>query len=141
MVLAGRSAGPDSVLQIVEDRCGGEFDDIELEKQAGGWRYSAKERYELGIDDTAPFYRISNFEGLDPTARIRTKNSEIRIVEEKKRGRVEIGTVDGGAEPLPGVADVGHPQECAAARASAFQPSMSAAAGLTKVVFPSQSSP
>lgn len=30
MVLAGRSAGPDSVLQIVEDRCGGEFDDIEL---------------------------------------------------------------------------------------------------------------
>lgn len=29
MVLAARGAGPDAILQIVEDRCGGEFDDID----------------------------------------------------------------------------------------------------------------
>ena len=29
MVLAARGSGPDAVLQIVEDRCGGVFDDIE----------------------------------------------------------------------------------------------------------------
>ena len=29
MVLAARGSGPDAILQIVEDRCGGVFDDIE----------------------------------------------------------------------------------------------------------------
>jgi len=29
IILANRSKGPDSILQIVEDRCGGQFDDIE----------------------------------------------------------------------------------------------------------------
>lgn len=29
MILAARGSGPDAVLQIVEDRCGGDFDDIE----------------------------------------------------------------------------------------------------------------
>ena len=28
MILAGRGSGPDSVVTIVEERCGGEFDDI-----------------------------------------------------------------------------------------------------------------
>ena len=30
--------------------------------QAGGWRYTTRERREMGIDSTAPFYRISDFE-------------------------------------------------------------------------------
>jgi len=64
-----------------------DFDDFVLEKAGRGWRWSAGDRLELGIDATAPVYRISNFERLNAITRIHTKNSDAEVVEEKLRRR------------------------------------------------------
>jgi hypothetical protein len=65
-----------------------EIDDIELLREGAGWRYSAEERREMGIDPSAPSFRLADFEGRGALSHIYSRNSRIEIVEEKKRGRV-----------------------------------------------------
>jgi hypothetical protein len=66
-----------------------EIDDIELLKEGAGWRYSAEERRELGIDPTAPTFRLADFERRNPLAHLAVRNSHIETVELKKRGKVK----------------------------------------------------
>lgn len=51
VTLANRGAGPDAILQLVEDRCGGEFDDIEtVVPRADLAAHSAKYKSLAGFD-------------------------------------------------------------------------------------------
>lgn len=54
VTLANRGAGPDAILQLVEDRCGGEFDDIEtVVPRAELAAHSAKYKSLAGFDVAA----------------------------------------------------------------------------------------
>lgn len=66
-----------------------DVDDFELHREGAGWRYSAEERREMGIDTTAPEYRIADFEREG--AMSRATAWRVRLARVREEGRKKSG--------------------------------------------------
>jgi hypothetical protein len=69
-----------------------EVDDIVLHRGGDGWRYSARERAAMGIDLTAPVYRVADFERESAMLGVYVEGSEAER-HALRKGRPEEGCV------------------------------------------------